>query len=376
MTTLARKIAHSVSFQESPALSTARRLQAAADLFNRELFNNQLPSTMLRLQNKRGCNGFHSPNKFIDADGRQLDCITLNSITAIDRQLIELLSTLVHEQCHQYVCEVVNHKAAPKGHGPEWRNVMKNLGLPPIRVGETWRGPATHSIDPDGLFARCFRTHASELEAMPWQELAMDAAKGRAKGLDKVRFECPSCGSNVWGRDAAEVICCTCTTTSPLRLVWMIPEFRAEGGSGAGGKGRATASRDHYPEPTQTPPLPVWTDELGREMQLHTGLDHPPQDLLEALVVMLFGVKQRALHLLNELCSAADGITAADEERWQRALKAVWKHRASVLHPDAGGSEEAFKCLQIAYRMFQQPGKGEAYYARPEDVRTAAAKGE
>ncbi|KZR86520.1 SprT-like family protein [Synechococcus sp. MIT S9509] len=176
MTTLARKNAQNVSFQESPALATARRLQAAADLFNRELFNNQLPSTMLRLQNKKGCNGFYSPNKFIDADGRQLDCITLNSTTAIDRPLIELLSTLVHEQCHQYVCEVVNHKAATGGHGPEWRNVMNNLGLPPIRVGATWRGPATHSIDPDGLFARCFRTHASELEAMSWQELAMDQA--------------------------------------------------------------------------------------------------------------------------------------------------------------------------------------------------------
>ena len=165
MTTLATKIARSVSFQESPALITARRLQNASDLFNRELFGGRLPATMLRLQNKKGCNGFYSPNKFIDADGCELDCITLNSTTAIDRPLIELLSTLVHEQCHQYVCAVVNHKASTGGHGPDWRNVMTNLGLPPIRVGATWRGPATHSIDPDGLFARCFRTHASELEA-------------------------------------------------------------------------------------------------------------------------------------------------------------------------------------------------------------------
>ena len=148
----------------------------------------------------------------------------------------------------------------------------------------------------------------------------------------------------------------------------MIPEFRAEGGA----NGRSTASRDHYPEPTQTPPLPVWTDAIGREMRLHTGLDHPPQDKLEALVVVLFGVSQRAPHLLKELCSAADGITEADEERWQRALKAVWKHRASVLHPDEGGSEEAFKCLQIAKRMLDQ------YKGNPsdDDVRTAAAKGE
>ena len=48
-------------------------------------------------------------------------------------------------------------------------------------------------------------------------------------------------------------------------------------------------------------------------------------------------------------------MTAADKERWHRALKAVWKHRASVLHPDAGGSEEAFKCLQIAGQQASGP---------------------
>ena len=365
MTTLATKIARSVSFQESPALITARRLQNAADLFNRELFGGRLPPTMLRLQNKKGCNGFYSPNKFIDADGCELDCITLNSTTAIDRPLSELLSTLVHEQCHQYVCAVVNHKASTGGHGPDWRNVMTNLGLPPIRVGATWRGPATHSIDPDGLFARCFRTHASELEAMPWQELARDATKGRATGLDKVRFECPSCGQKAWARAAAELVCGTCTTSD--HLVVMLPEFRAEGGAGTGGHGRATASREHYPEPTQTPPLPVWTDELGREMRLHTGLDHPPQDPFEALLVMLFGVVQRAPVLFDDLVAAAS--PTADVESWAQALKAIWKHRASVLHPDAGGSEEAFKCLQIAKRMLDK------CQSRAEDVRTAAAKG-
>jgi len=201
---------------------------------------------------------------------------------------------------------------------------------------------------------------------MPWQELARDATRGRAKGLDKVRFECPSCGQKAWARAAAELFCGTCSTTD--RLVVMIPEFRAAGGSEAGGHGRATASRDHYPEPTQTPPLPVWTDELGREMRLHTGLDHPPQDHIEALMVLLFGVKQRAPQLIDALCSAAK---AKDQKRFDAALKAAWKHRASVLHPDAGGSEEAFKCLQIAWRMIDQ------YRGNPsdDDIRTAAAKG-
>ena len=363
MTSFATKITQSVAFTESPTVLQAKRLQFAADLFNRELFNGRLPFTLLQLRNKKGCNGYYSANKWVSAAGEPIDCITLNSTNAIDRPLMELLSTMVHEQAHQYVCSVLNRKASRGGHGPEWRNVMEGIGLPPIRIGTTWR-MATHSIDPNGAFAQCFRTHASELEAMPWQELARDATRGKTPGLDKVRFECPSCGAKAWARASGELLCGTCSTSE--RLVVMIPEFRAEyGGTG----NRANAARQDYPEPTQTPGLPVWTDELGREMRLHTGLDHPPQDPFEALLVMLFGVVQRAPVLFDQLCDAAK--EKADPSLWEKALKDIWRHRASVLHPDAGGSEEAFKCLQIAKRILDKSQKASS----PEDVRTAGEKG-
>ena len=162
----------------------------------------------------------------------------------------------------------------------------------------------------------------------------------------------------------------------------MIPEFRAEGGTGNGGDGRATASREHYPEPTQTPSLPVWTDELGREIRLHTGLDHPPQDHLEALVVMLFGVHERRPDLLKELIAAASraNLPTPETDSWERALKAVWKHRASVVHPDAHPDAdetqkrhigEAFKCLQTAKRILDKSQGASS----PEDVRSAGDKG-
>ena len=48
----------------SPALEQARRLQAAADIFNRELFGNKLPPTMLRLERQKTSRGYYSPNKF------------------------------------------------------------------------------------------------------------------------------------------------------------------------------------------------------------------------------------------------------------------------------------------------------------------------
>ena len=121
----------------------------------------------------------------------------------------------------------------------------------------------------------------------------------------------------------------------------MLPEFRAEGGAGTGGHGRATASREHYPEPTQVASLPVWTDELGRALRLHCGIDHPPQSDGEAAVVMNHGLDLAyRLHLTSP--------QLPDE------LKRNYKLRARMLHPDTGGHEESFKVLQIAYRMLQQ----------------------
>ena len=344
--------------RSAPALEQAKRLQAAADLFNRELFDGQLPPTMLRLGIRKGARGTYFPDKFRDEHGELLDCIQLNSTDATDRPLIELLSTLVHEQAHQYVCRVINKGAATGGHGPEWRDAMTERGLPPIRIGRTWR-QATHEIDPDGRYAQVFAAHAAELERLPWQELAKDASRGRAAGLDKVRFQCPSCGSKAWARASAELLCGTCSSSKPARLVVMLPEVKAEGGSGRGGASRATATRTDYPEPSTTPGLPVWTDDLGRALRLHCGIDHPPQSIQEALVVLLFGVRSRDADLWAEANAAALEQTP---ERWEAVRKQLYRHRAQLLHPDSHPdvSEEqrrfmgeAFKVLQVACRILQ-----------------------
>lgn len=166
MTALTTKTSRSISFLESPALATASRLQRDADLFNRALFVGQLPSTMLRLQNKKGFDEYYSLNRFIKADLWELDYVTLNSSTKIGRLLIELISPLFHQRFHQHVWVIVNQKTATEGSCPEWRAEMQQLVLPPITVGNTWCGPATQFIEPGGLFAHYLRTHASEVEAI------------------------------------------------------------------------------------------------------------------------------------------------------------------------------------------------------------------
>ena len=289
----------------APSIETAKRLQQAFDIFNNNLFDGQLPDAMLRIERLKNANGIYRPARYSDNQGSTIACIALNSTNANERELHLLLSTLVHEMAHMHTHLIENEGEATGGHGVAWRKLMVQVGLDPIKVGSTWR-QATHSINPDGLFMRVYEDHQRKLEALPWKELANDPElSGRARGLDKVKFTCPSCGSRAWARSAAELNCGTCSTDS--EAVRMIPEYRAEGGGGKGSGSRAKAKPANYEPPSTSPGLPVWTDELGRELRLHCGIDHPPQTQLEALIVMLFGVQRRNPVLFEEWVESITG---------------------------------------------------------------------
>ena len=330
-----------VATPSSSATEQANRLSLAFDIFNTELFDGELSPVMLTVSHKAGSYGYFQPSKWKSSNGLLVDVINLDSKTATDRPLIELLSTLVHEMAHQYVCRVINGGTASGGHGPDWRKIMDRVGLPPIKIGSTWR-QATHSIEVGGAFEQAFHKHQSELQTLPWKECIREINRG--VGVDRVKFHCDRCGSNAWARPAALLLCGNCSTTD--ELVEMVPEVRAEGGGGKGSGKAATAKREHYPEPTCTPGLPVWTDALGREMRTHTGLDHPPTNEPEALMVMCHGLDfmEYGLHLLSPQFAAN--------------LKRNYLLRCKALHPDAGGSEVAFKSLQAAYRILKPTGVG------------------
>jgi hypothetical protein len=312
----------------APAPDQHSRLQEAADLFNAQLFGGELSPVYLTLQHKPGCYGYFSPDRFRAANGALISSIALDSVTAVDRPLIELLSTLVHEQCHQLIYERSGCKSTG-AHGPAWRQAMQRCGLPPLQVGATWK-KATHRIDPAGLFAEVFSAEREQLQALPWQERHGKTA--RSRGTDRVKFTCPSCQQNAWGRPAAELLCGSCSRPAALvRMIGTHDHGSRPGAPGAGG---------NEPEPTNAPGLPVWTDELGREVRVHTGIDHPPATAAEASAVMSHGL-------------AANGHA----DLWQQwhgepdseLLKAIYRIRARQTHPDAGGSTEAFKMVQIAY---------------------------
>ena len=143
-----------------------------------------------------------------------------------------------------------------------------------------------------------------------------------------------------------------------------MPEFKAEGGGGKESSNPATKTRNSYPEPSGIPGLPVWTDDLGRELRTRTGLDHPPTHNLEALQVLCHGVWARDKDLMFVFME-----TVESDEAWNAALKKLYRHRCTVLHPDVeGGSKVAFQALQAAYLMLKDKPSTEA------DIKDAAAK--
>jgi len=327
--------------QGSPAVELMMRLTKAFDLFNNELFDDCIPQVMLQLRNKPGTWGYFQLNKWETPDGQLLDVINLDSGTANARPLIQLCSTLVHEMAHAYVCNFVCDRKSTGGHRKEWRAEMNRLGLPPLKGGSTWR-TATHKIDPQGLFAEAFARHEQELQSLPWQEL-IRAGRGGARGPDRVKFHCPECGTSFQARPTLQALCGQCSTTDRL-----VPFICNTGGGNAGTSG---SGLDDNP-PSKAPGLPVWTDELSRELRTHTGLEEPPTSKAEALMVMSAGMDEHK-DLLQGLLDAIP----EKGDSYDNALKAVYRVRARRLHPDAGGSEIAFKALQLAYRILCPPDR-------------------
>ena len=110
-------------------------LDRAFQHFNKELFGGALPRPVFTFQRRRGTFGFFAAARWDNEHGALADEIALNPQHFYDRTLEEVLSTLVHEQCHMWQ----HHHGEPgRGHyhNREWAEKMKEVGLYPSTTGE------------------------------------------------------------------------------------------------------------------------------------------------------------------------------------------------------------------------------------------------
>jgi len=123
-----------------------------------------------------------------------------------------VVSTLLHEMVHLWQ-HVLGEKPPKRAyHNKEWAAKMQRVGLMPSNtggVGDKMTGAQmTHYIIADGPFQQAF----AALAASGWKlnlESAMRPGELR-RPVSKVKFTCPACGANVWGKPDVLVACIPC----------------------------------------------------------------------------------------------------------------------------------------------------------------------
>lgn len=197
---------------QSPTQETYDGLERAFNFFNDRLFENRLPSVIFTLRAGRKAHGYFWAEQFTHReDGDPTHEIALNPAT-MSRELVDVLSTLVHEMTHLEQQEY--GKPGKKGHhNREWGMLMERVGLIPSNTGEpggkkTGR-QMTHYIDPMGNFLAEANHLIERGFDLPYFTKPREAAP-KKKDLSKVKHECPCCSFKAWAKQGANLICGDC----------------------------------------------------------------------------------------------------------------------------------------------------------------------
>jgi len=131
------------------------KLNTAYDYFNEKLFENKLPGCLITLQREKMSKGYYSAKRFKGKhEEKQIDEIALNP-DLFGRSEKDILSTLVHEMCHQWD----NHfglNSQRTYHNKVWSKKMQEVGLMPSADGKPGGRRTgqymTHYVIENGLF--------------------------------------------------------------------------------------------------------------------------------------------------------------------------------------------------------------------------------
>jgi predicted SprT family Zn-dependent metalloprotease len=177
-------------------------LQTAYDFFNHQLFKGSLPQVLVVLHRRANSKGYFAADRFSKRRGKALTHeLALNPDVFLNQTDEEICSTLVHEMVHCW--QRVDGKPGRKGyHNAQWATMMKQVGLQPSHTGEVGRRETgqsmTHYIIPDGPYARAFAVLKKEGKwKLNWQSSPIAS---RARGQNKIKYTCPTCGLNAWAK--------------------------------------------------------------------------------------------------------------------------------------------------------------------------------
>ncbi|MEN8131703.1 MAG: SprT-like domain-containing protein [Pseudomonadota bacterium] len=245
---------------KSPTDSFYRYLEEAFSFFNRTLFKDRLPACLLTVQRDKSLMGFFSPNRWTDPEGNTVHELALNPSYFSRHNLMEVFQTIVHELAHNWQHSF--GKPSRSGyHNKEWAAKMESIGLMPSHNGlpggkKTGQRMSDYPI-PGGAFEQAAKAFIKRSKGLPWidrfaaltpscqvrdgdftletewetpkpeqdelesllhvrmNELFEDLVPNEqlqqaARQKVKIRYSCPECQTNVWGKPGLKLNCGEC----------------------------------------------------------------------------------------------------------------------------------------------------------------------
>ena len=212
----------------TPTETLCFELQGAYSFFNRTIFESELPECMLTIEENSGALGYFRPACFVAENQNSIHQINLNPTCVFKYDIKQILSILVHEQCHLWIYENVHQKISGGYHCKRWAQKMVSVGLLPTHDG-TIHGRKTgyrisHLLIQGGPFDRACDELLSHKFHLTWGKATRAAheagnghkgstqkdrsgARAQDKSKGKVKFICPECKKPCWAAPTRNLIC-------------------------------------------------------------------------------------------------------------------------------------------------------------------------
>jgi hypothetical protein len=228
-------------------------LQRAYDFFNREIFGGELPPCLITLQRETRSLGYFQETTFVRRTGETSDEIAMNPRYFATRSIRESLAQLVHDMVHLWQHHFGLMKSRKGYHNREWADQMERIGLMPSNTGQPGGkrvgDKMAHYIMADGTFDIAATKLLTEAFNLSWMdrhpmvmpqtrvtpaiaasagmqlpspaEVAEVEAAGkhvvtplqpqihapRTDGSNRLKYRCPSCATQVWGKPNLKLLC-------------------------------------------------------------------------------------------------------------------------------------------------------------------------
>jgi len=196
------------------------QLNVAFEFYNQELFSETpLVTPIFSIRARANSAGYFAPERLHPSQVKKtkgktkkpeaVHEIAFNPVI-LNRPINHILSTLVHEMAHLWQ-EQYGKPSRNGYHNKEWANKMVLLGLIPSATGapggKMTGGRMTHYIEKDGAFEMVTKKLLKNNKFDFFYEVLPEKKKAPNS---KVKFTCPLCGQNAWGKPELSIECAPC----------------------------------------------------------------------------------------------------------------------------------------------------------------------